>query len=85
MIRPRFRGATLKIKSGSPTVTSRLGYQSAIWAIAHRLFFVLWKIWHEGVRFIEQGSEPDPQTEKPRARIFARALRKPGHNVAISP
>jgi len=39
----------------------QLGYQSAIWAIAHRLCRVLWKILHDGVRFIEQGSEPDPQ------------------------
>src|SRR5439155_5354561 len=39
----------------------RLGYQSAIWAIAHRLCRVIWKILHEGVRFIEQGSESDPK------------------------
>ena len=37
------------------------------------------------VRFIEQGKEPDPQAKKQRARILARALRKLGHNVAISP
>jgi hypothetical protein len=35
----------------------RLGYQSAIWAVAHRLCRVVWKILHEGVRFIEQGRE----------------------------
>lgn len=29
----------------------RLGYKSAIWAIAHRLCRVVWKILHEGVRF----------------------------------
>jgi transposase len=63
----------------------RLGYQSAIWAIAHRLCRVLWKILHEGVRFIEQGQEPDPKTKKQRARMLARALRKLGYNVAISP
>ena len=34
----------------------RLGYQSAIWAIAHRLCRVVWKILHEGARFIEKGS-----------------------------
>jgi hypothetical protein len=43
------------------------------------------KILHEGVRFIEQGSEPDPQLRKHRARSLARALRKLGYNVAISP
>ena len=63
----------------------RLGYKSAIWAIAHRLCRVVWKILHEGVRFIEQGSEPDPKAEKQRARILARALRKLGYHVAITP
>jgi len=63
----------------------RLGYQSAIWAIAHRLCRVLWKILQEGVRFIEQGKEPDPQAKKQRAGILARAHRKLGYNVAISP
>jgi hypothetical protein len=63
----------------------RLGYQSAIWAIAHRLCRVVWKILHEGVRFIEQGSEPDPKVRKERPRILARALRKLGYDVAITP
>ncbi|HEX9155657.1 MAG TPA: IS110 family transposase [Nitrospira sp.] len=63
----------------------RLGYQSAIWAIAHRLCRVVWKILHEGVRFIEQGSEPDAQTKKKRARMLARALRRLGYHIAISP
>jgi len=63
----------------------RLGYQSAIWAIAHRLCRVVWKILHEGVRFIEQGIEPDPKAKKQRARMLARALRKLGYDVAITP
>ena len=63
----------------------RLGYNSAIWAIAHRLCRVVWKILHEGVRYIEHGSEPDPKTRKQRARILARALRKLGYDVAITP
>ena len=63
----------------------RLGYKSAIWAVAHRLCRVVWKILHEGVRFIEQGCEPDPQTKKKRAQILARALRKLGYDVAITP
>src|SRR6266481_116622 len=44
----------------------RLGYKSAIWAIAHRLCRVVWKILHEGVRFIEQGIECDPRAKKKR-------------------
>jgi len=63
----------------------RLGYQSAIWAIAHRLCRVVWKILHEGVRFIEQGHELDPKAKKQRARMLTRALRKLGYEVAIRP
>ena len=63
----------------------RLGYQSAIWAVAHRLCRVVWKILHEGVRFIERGCEPDPRTKKKRAQMLARALRKLGYEVAITP
>ena len=63
----------------------RLGYKSAIWAIAHRLCRVIWKILHEGVRFIEHGSESDPKVREHRARILARALRKLGYDVALTP
>ena len=62
----------------------RLGYKSAIWAIAHRLCRVIWKILHEGVRYIEQGSESDPKVREHRARILARALRKLGYDVALT-
>ena len=33
----------------------RLGYKAAIWAIAHRLGRLIWKILHEGVRYEERG------------------------------
>ena len=36
----------------------RLGYQSAIWAIAHRLCRLVWKILHEGVRFKRAPGNP---------------------------
>ena len=63
----------------------RLGYQAAIWAIAHRLCRVVWKLLHERVRFIEHGSEPNPKLRNQRARILARALRRLGYDVAITP
>ena len=62
----------------------RLGYQSAIWAIAHRLCRVVWKILHEGARFIEQGNQPDAQAKKKRARILVQALRRLGYDIAIT-
>ena len=63
----------------------RLGYQSAVWAVARRLCRVVWKILHEGVRFIEQGQEPDPRAKKQRAQMLARALRKLGYEVTLTP
>jgi transposase len=63
----------------------RLGYKSAIWAIAHRLCRVVWKILHQGVRYIEQGREVGPQEKKQRAQMLARALCKLGYEVTITP
>lgn len=63
----------------------RLGYQSAIWAVAHRLCRVVWKILHEGVRFVEQGREAGAREKKKRAQMLARALRKLGYEVTVTP
>lgn len=46
----------------------RLGYQSAVWAIAHRLCRLVWKILHEGIRYIEQGIDSEPRLLIYRAR-----------------
>jgi transposase len=40
----------------------RLGYQATIWAIAHRLCRVVWKILHERVQFIER-QRPNTECE----------------------
>jgi methylmalonyl-CoA mutase cobalamin-binding subunit len=40
---------------------------------------------HEGVRFIEQGHEVGPREKKKRAQMLARALRKLGYEVTITP
>jgi len=62
-----------------------LGYKSAIWAVAHRLCRLVWKILHEGVRFIEQATEVSPRDKRKRAQMLARALRKLGYEVTITP
>lgn len=63
----------------------RLGYQSAIWAIAHRLCRLVWKILHEGVHYIEQGFGLEPQVLMNRARYLARQLRKFGYDLHVTP
>ena len=63
----------------------RLGYKGTIWAIAHRLCRLVWKILHEGVQFVEQGSESDPRRKHQRALKLLRTLRKLGYAVEIKP
>ena len=62
----------------------RLGYKQALWAIVNRLCRLLWKILHEGVRYIEQGSQRDPKAQQQRARVLVRTLRKLGYKVEIT-
>ena len=63
----------------------RLGYQGAVWAIAHRLCRVVWQVLHEKIAFVEQGSEPDPKRKRQRATALLRSLRKLGYNVLVIP
>lgn len=63
----------------------KLGYHAAIWAIAHRLGRLVWKILHDGVRYIEQGTETNPRAKKRRAQKLAQALRKLGYAVTLTP
>ena len=63
----------------------KLGYNGAIWAVAHRLGRLVWKILHDGVDYIERGAETTPQAKKRRAQKLAQTLRKLGYTVTITP
>lgn len=63
----------------------RLGYKQALWAIVHRLCRLVWKILHEGVRYIEHGLTSDPRRRKLRAQALTRTLRKLGYSVQLTP
>ena len=63
----------------------RLQYAGAIWAVANRLGRLVWKILHDGVRYIEQGQETTPAAKKRRAQKMAQALRKLGYVVTLTP
>jgi len=63
----------------------KLGYNGAIWAIAHRLGRLVWKILHDGVPYIEQGTETNPKAKKRRAQKLAQALRQLGYTVTLTP
>jgi hypothetical protein len=63
----------------------KLGYNGAIWAIAHRLARLVWKILHDAVHYVEQGTETTPRAKKRRAQKLAQALRKLGYAVTLTP
>jgi hypothetical protein len=63
----------------------RLHYPGAVRAIAHRLGRLVWKILHDGVRYVEQGQETTPQAKKRRAQRLTQARRKLSYSVALTP
>jgi len=73
------------LQSAFRRLLPRLGYKSAIWAIAHRLCRLVWKILHEGVDFVEKGGEPSPRQKRQRAQRLLRSLRRLGYEVTLSP
>src|SRR5215467_2776498 len=64
------------------SVCAVMSFLSAIWAVAHRLCRVVWKILHEGVQYVEQGREvgPGKRSNAPRCwrePFVSSAMRSP--------
>ena len=59
----------------------RLGHNRAIWAIAHRLCRLTWKILRQGAAYIEYGELPNPKRLRARVAKFTRELRALGYQV----
>jgi transposase len=64
---------------------ARMGHQKAIWAIAHRLCRLTWKILHQGVHYIEYGNQPNLKAIRKRTTRLLRDLRALGYHVQITP
>jgi transposase len=62
----------------------RLGYNAAIWAIAHRIARVVWKILHDEVNYIECGQPTTPAARKRRVQVLTKALRDLGYTVTLA-
>jgi transposase len=60
---------------------TRLAYQEAIWAIAHRLCRLIWKILHQGVAYEERGPAVSAKSKRNRATRMIRELQKLGYRV----
>lgn len=61
----------------------RLGFKKALWAIAHRICRIVWKILHDGVSYNHPAKTPhgDPQL---RAQRLLQQLRSMGFQVQIT-
>jgi transposase len=58
-----------------------LEYPEAIWAIAHRLCRLIWKILHQAVRYQERGPTAGAKLRRVRTAKMIRELRKLGYRV----
>jgi len=63
----------------------RLGHNKAIWAVANRLCRLVWKILHQGDRYLEYGDRPNPKTVKERVKRMIRELQALGYQVQTVP
>ena len=59
----------------------RLGHQKAIWAIAHRLCRLTWKILHQKIEYIEYGQLRSLKAVQRRTSKLIRELRSLGYQV----
>ena len=66
-------------------LVARIGHPKAIWAVAHKLCRIIWKILHDGVEYQELGRQPDPKSIERRTGKLVRQLRALGYQVQLSP
>jgi transposase len=66
-------------------IVPRLGHNKAVWAVAHRLCRLTWKILHQGVEYIEFGPARDPKALQRRTAKLIRTLRALGYQVTPPP
>jgi len=63
---------------------ARLGKPKTMWAIAHRLLRVVWKISAEGARYVERGPAVDPRRLKRRMAALQWQFLARGYNVEFT-
>ena len=63
----------------------RIGHAQAIWAVAHRLCRLIWKILHQRVDYEERGPEVTRERSQRRIAQMIRDLRRLGYQIEPSP
>ena len=63
----------------------RLGFAKAIWAMAHHVVRLIWKILHQGVAYEERGQKTSPQAMLRRVQRLRQEWRKLGYDLQLAP
>lgn len=64
----------------------RLGANKAVWAVAHKLIRIIWRILHEEDTYVERGALAlDETSRQQKKRRLIRGLRKLGFTVTLTP
>lgn len=63
----------------------RLGFAKAIWAVAHHMAVVIWKIVHNGVAYVEHGGATTKAAAKRKLQRIRKELRALGYSVELTP
>ena len=79
----RVKGSIFQVKF--ERLRRGLKYNEAIWAIAHRLCRLIWKILQDKVRYQEHGPAVSAKSDQNRARKMVRQLIKMGYRVEPPP
>jgi hypothetical protein len=64
---------------------NRCAQKMAVWAIAHRLCRLIWKVLHEGVHYVELGPAVTALTLQRRKQRLVSPLKKLGYSVQLMP
>lgn len=61
-------------------VVPRLGHNQAVWAVAHKLCIIIWKVLHDGVAYEERASRRNSKQEAKQLQRLKRTLRLLGYD-----
>lgn len=63
----------------------RLGFAKALWAVAHHMAVVIWKVVHTGVAYVEHGGATTKSAAKRKIQRIRKELRALGYSAELIP
>jgi transposase len=66
-------------------LVGRIGHNKAIWAVAHKLCRIVWRILHSGESYLERGMRLNQKALKQRTHRLVGDLKRLGYTVQLTP